>query len=171
MPATIIDGMAIFPSLILLLIAVLLTGLAVGSHTITFTSATNYDAPGDITTTITKDQPTSEAGAYTPHTGSITITITPDGANTAGAQWKIDDEATWRNSGATVTGVAVGNRVVSFKDVTNWTKPGDKPVAVTKGQTASSSYKPAILSNGVRTLVPPHIVVGTRIVVIQGAQA
>ncbi|TAK50305.1 MAG: elongation factor P [Xanthobacteraceae bacterium] len=37
---------------------------------------------------------------------------------------------------------------------------------VTKGQTASSSYKPAILSNGVRTLVPPHIVVGTRIVVM-----
>ena len=25
-----------------------------------------------------------------------------------------------------------------------------------KGQTASSSYKPAMLSNGVRTMVPPH---------------
>jgi elongation factor P len=37
---------------------------------------------------------------------------------------------------------------------------------VTKGQTASSSYKPAILSNGVRTAVPPHIGVGTRIVVM-----
>ena len=31
---------------------------------------------------------------------------------------------------------------------------------VTKGQTASSSYKPAILSNGVRTAVPPHIGTG-----------
>ncbi|MET4294172.1 elongation factor P [Bradyrhizobium sp. LB8.2] len=37
---------------------------------------------------------------------------------------------------------------------------------VTKGQTASSSYKPAILSNGVRTTVPPHIAVGTRVVVM-----
>jgi elongation factor P len=37
---------------------------------------------------------------------------------------------------------------------------------VTKGQTASSSYKPAILSNGVRTTVPPHIGTGTRIVVM-----
>lgn len=37
---------------------------------------------------------------------------------------------------------------------------------VTKGQTASSSYKPAMLSNGVRTLVPPHIGTGTRIVVM-----
>jgi elongation factor P len=36
---------------------------------------------------------------------------------------------------------------------------------VVKGQTASSSFKPALLSNGVRTMVPPHINVGTRVVV------
>ena len=35
-----------------------------------------------------------------------------------------------------------------------------------KGQTASSSYKPAMLSNGVRTMVPPHVAAGTRIVVM-----
>ncbi len=35
-----------------------------------------------------------------------------------------------------------------------------------KGQTASSSYKPAVLSNGLRTMVPPHITAGTRIVVM-----
>jgi elongation factor P len=34
-----------------------------------------------------------------------------------------------------------------------------------KGQTASSSYKPAVLSNGARVMVPPHITPGTRIVV------
>ena len=36
---------------------------------------------------------------------------------------------------------------------------------VVKGQTASSSYKPAMLENGVRVMVPPHISAGTRIVV------
>ena len=36
---------------------------------------------------------------------------------------------------------------------------------VVKGQTASSSYKPAMLSNGVKTLVPPFIEAGERIVV------
>jgi elongation factor P len=35
-----------------------------------------------------------------------------------------------------------------------------------KGQTASSSYKPAILANGVKTMVPPYIAVGTRIVIL-----
>lgn len=36
---------------------------------------------------------------------------------------------------------------------------------VVKGQTATSSFKPAILENGVRIMVPPHIEVGTRVVV------
>ncbi|MGF1623442.1 MAG: elongation factor P [Alphaproteobacteria bacterium] len=37
--------------------------------------------------------------------------------------------------------------------------------AVVKGQTASSSFKPAVLENGVRIMVPPHIGTGTRVVV------
>lgn len=37
---------------------------------------------------------------------------------------------------------------------------------VVKGQTAASSYKPAVLSNGVKTTVPPHITTGTRVVIM-----
>ncbi|MDR1475676.1 MAG: elongation factor P [Holosporales bacterium] len=36
---------------------------------------------------------------------------------------------------------------------------------VVKGQTAASSYKPAVLDNGVRIMVPPHIEIGTKVVV------
>jgi elongation factor P len=36
---------------------------------------------------------------------------------------------------------------------------------VTKGQTASSSYKPAKMTNGARVMVPAHITAGTRIVI------
>jgi len=49
--------------------------------------------------------------------------------------------------------------------------PGKVTLAITeadpvvKGQTASSSYKPAKLENGVSILVPPHIEAGTRVVV------
>ncbi len=49
--------------------------------------------------------------------------------------------------------------------------PETATVAVTeteptvRGQTAAASYKPALLENGVRTMVPPHIETGTRIVV------
>lgn len=34
-----------------------------------------------------------------------------------------------------------------------------------KGQTATSSYKPAVMDNGVRVMVPPFINVGDKIVV------
>ncbi|MCG8443264.1 MAG: elongation factor P, partial [Caulobacterales bacterium] len=37
---------------------------------------------------------------------------------------------------------------------------------VVKGQTAASSYKPAVLENGVRTSVPPFVGVGEKIVVM-----
>ena len=36
---------------------------------------------------------------------------------------------------------------------------------VVKGQTASSSYKPALLENGVRVMVPPFVDPGDRVVV------
>ncbi|MEW5422425.1 elongation factor P [Amorphus sp. 3PC139-8] len=37
--------------------------------------------------------------------------------------------------------------------------------AVVKGQTASSSYKPAVLENGVKVMVPPFIAAGEKVVV------
>ncbi len=42
---------------------------------------------------------------------------------------------------------------------------------VMKGQTATSSFKPAVLSNGVRLGVPTHISTGTRIVVDTGTNS
>ncbi len=41
----------------------------------------------------------------------------------------------------------------------------DTTEPVVKGQTASSSYKPAMLDIGVKTMVPPHIGPGTRVVI------
>lgn len=36
---------------------------------------------------------------------------------------------------------------------------------VVKGQTASASFKPALLENGYKVMVPPHIEAGTRVVI------
>ncbi len=78
----------------------------------------------------------------------------------------IGDAAPYLQDGMTVQlsthdGVAIAidlPRLATFEIVE--TEPS------TKGQTASSSYKPAILSNGLRTMVPPYIAPGTRIVVL-----
>lgn len=52
---------------------------------------------------------------------------------------------------------------VSLPDLVTFTIVEADPVV--KGQTASSSYKPAMLDCGVRIMVPPHIESGTRVVV------
>jgi len=78
----------------------------------------------------------------------------------------IGDAAPYLTDGCTVKlsthdGVAIAielPRLATFEVVE--TEPS------VKGQTASSSYKPALLSNGVRVMIPPYIGVGTKIVVL-----
>ena len=78
----------------------------------------------------------------------------------------VGDAAPYLQEGMTVTlstheGVAIAlelPRLATFEVVE--TEPS------VKGQTASSSYKPAVLSNGLRTMIPPYIGPGTRIVVL-----
>jgi elongation factor P len=84
---------------------------------------------------------------------------------TAGADM-VGDAAPYLTEGVTVTlstheGVPLAMelpRLATFEVVE--TEPS------VKGQTASSSYKPAVLANGLRTMIPPYITAGTRIVVL-----
>lgn len=77
----------------------------------------------------------------------------------------IGDQAKWLQDGMEVTiesfeGDPLG---VEIPDSVVVTVEEAEPVV--KGQTASSSYKPAIVTGGVKVMVPPFIDVGTRIVV------
>ena len=55
---------------------------------------------------------------------------------------------------------------VSLPDTAVQTVTVTEPVV--RGQTAAASYKPALLDNGVRLMVPPHISEGERVVVNTG---
>ena len=78
----------------------------------------------------------------------------------------VGDNASWLQDGMTVQlstheGVPIAMelpRLVTFEIAE--TEPA------VKNQTASSSYKPAILTNGARILVPPYIAAGTRVVIL-----
>lgn len=77
----------------------------------------------------------------------------------------VGDQAQWLQEGmvcilSMFNGVAVGIQLPPrvTLEITE-TEPA------MKGQTASSSYKPAKLSNGARVMVPPHIQPGTRVVI------
>jgi hypothetical protein len=70
--------------------------------------------------------------------GSLTVTISPTGAVTAGAQWNVDGGA-WQASGATVSNLTAGTHTVSFNSVTGYTAPADQTVTVTAGQTTTAA--------------------------------
>ncbi|EAR52858.1 elongation factor P [Oceanicola granulosus HTCC2516] len=84
------------------------------------------------------------------------ITVTPD---------VIGDSKVWLQDGMKCF-LSVHNEVAIAMEVPQKvTVEIVETEPVVKGQTASSSYKPATADNGVRVMVPPHIGVGTRVVV------
>lgn len=77
----------------------------------------------------------------------------------------IGDSAPYLQDGMTVTLLTHENNPIALELPARVTLEVVETEPVTKGQTASGSYKPAMLSNGVRTMVPTYITAGTRIVV------
>jgi len=78
----------------------------------------------------------------------------------------VGDASLWLADGMTVTlstheGVAIAMQLPRLVTL----EIAETEPAV-KNQTASSSYKPAILTNGARVMVPPYIAAGTRVVVL-----
>ena len=77
----------------------------------------------------------------------------------------LDNQEKFLIDGMIVTALFHENNPISISLPDNCFLEVTEADAVIKGQTASSSYKPAILENGIRIMVPPHIEKGTKIVV------
>ena len=72
-------------------------------------------------------------------TGSLQVTISPQGAIDAGAQWRRIGTFAWRNSGYTESSIPVGEATVEFKSVTGWNAPPNQGVTIDNGQTTHAS--------------------------------
>ena len=77
----------------------------------------------------------------------------------------VGDRSAFLQDGMTVTVEMHEERPIGIRLPTQVTLEIAEADPVVKGQTVSSSYKPAILENGVRVLVPPFISAGERIIV------
>jgi elongation factor P len=77
----------------------------------------------------------------------------------------VGDRAAFLQDGMTVTVQLYQDRPlgVALPDQVTLTVSEADPVV--RGQTAASSYKPAVLENGIRILVPPFIAAGERVIV------
>lgn len=78
----------------------------------------------------------------------------------------VGDQAQWLQESMTVTVALHEGNPISVELPQRVTLEIIEADPVVKGQTASSSYKPAVLSNGAKIMVPPHISAGTRVVVM-----
>ena len=115
--------------------AALLTGLAGGVHTVTFTNVPGWQTPPDQTITITNGLLTVIAGNYTPVSKSaVRVVIFPAGAATNGAQWQLD-AGPWLSSGDLANDVVPGSHTVNFSSINGWFAPPSQTVSVTAGQT------------------------------------
>jgi len=115
------------------------SGLPVGSYTVEFRGVTGWVAPAAEAVTVVKDQTTQVTATYQPAgTGSVSMVIEPEGARTAGAQWRAAN-GDWLNSGATQAGIAPGPCTVEFRNIPGWGRPGDMVLTVTEGQTVGET--------------------------------
>lgn len=78
----------------------------------------------------------------------------------------VGDQAQWLQEGMTCTLSLHEGIAIAIELPARVTLEITEADPVVKGQTASSSYKPAMLSNGAKIMVPPHIAAGTRVVVM-----
>ena len=113
-------------------------GLSVGSHTIEFKTVDGWNTPANQPITIAGDHGATAVGSYVQQTGSLSVTISPAGALSAGAEWQVDGGA-WQSSWDAVSGLGVGQHTVQFKAIPGWTTPASRPVTITNGQTTPAT--------------------------------
>ncbi len=77
----------------------------------------------------------------------------------------VGDRAAFLQDGMTVTVELYDDKPIGISLPDQVTLAIAEADPVVKGQTAASSYKPAVLENGIRVLVPPFIESGERIIV------
>ena len=119
-----------------------LSGLSVGTHTLSFSTLPTWTTPAKTTITITNGGTTTASGTYVvpTQTGSLTVTLSPASAVTAGARWWIDNGAS-QSGGATLSGLSPGSHTLSFSSVSGWTAPVKQAITIATGaNTATSTY-------------------------------
>jgi aryl-phospho-beta-D-glucosidase BglC (GH1 family) len=63
-------------------------------------------------------------------TTSISVTITPQGAINAGAQWRLTSgpDTSWKNSGDVISNLFPGQYIIRFKNITGWQRPAQQTI-------------------------------------------
>jgi hypothetical protein len=115
--------------------------IPVGDYEVEFKEVSGWNTPENQTVTIAEDETTETTVEYTVfvHTGSLEVTINPQDAVTAGAQWRRTGTEEWFDSGSSETGIPIGLYTVEFKPVTDWSEPAEIEIEVEANTTATAT--------------------------------
>ena len=126
------------------------SGLTVGSHAVNYIAIAGWNAPANASATIANNAMTTLTGTYVVQTGSLTVTLLPAAAVTAGAKWNVDGGA-WQDSDVTVSGLLVGSHAVACCQLTGWALPPSQSVTINNNLTT------AVTRTYVADLTPPAV--------------
>jgi len=101
-----------------------------GAHTLEFADVGGWVKPPLETVVLAPGQSLPLTRQYTIMYGSVSAILLPQGAVTAGAQWRINN-GTWMNSGETVGNLPLITHTIDFRSVPLWTQPSSISVTLT----------------------------------------
>ena len=130
------------------------SALTDGTHVIDFSDVDGYTAPPSQTVTTASNQTTVTTGTYAVITGSgsLTVTLAPPGAITAGAQWNVDGGSS-ESTGATVSGLVAGDHTVNFLGGgTAFSPPAAQTVLINASETTTTTGTYTALTTGTGSL-------------------
>ncbi|MBN1817093.1 MAG: lamin tail domain-containing protein, partial [Sedimentisphaerales bacterium] len=107
----------------------------VGSYIVIFSTITGWNPPQDASVEISDGQSALVNAAYEQQTGTLTVTIEPQGARDAGAQWSVDGTL-WHDSGAPQN-LPIGDYTVQFRAAAGWNAPPNENVTMAYQDTVS----------------------------------
>ncbi|MHC1744099.1 MAG: PKD domain-containing protein [Syntrophobacteraceae bacterium] len=121
------------------------TGLCIlGEHTIHFADVPGWITPQRQRVTFRNGPVQTVSSTYGTADGTVDVTVLPQEAVAAGAQWSIDGGATWHNPGSPVS-VPAGVHTVTFRQLEDWNTPASQSVTVQNGSISEIQgiYAPA----------------------------
>ncbi len=134
------------------------------SFTVEFKDVTGWTKPAGQNVTINQGQNITLTGTYTSasqaQTGSLKVTIQPQEASSAGAQWQIKDSQAWEAGGHTQADIPVGTKTIEFKDISGWAKPSGRTIQINHSQTAllTVTYTRASQKGSLKVTIEPAAV-------------
>jgi hypothetical protein len=114
------------------------SGIAIGNHTISYTPVSGWSSPPNSNISVTPTGTAIGTGNYSTTTGSLTATITPAGAITNGAKWKINGLGNY-SSGYVTPSLPAGSYTISYTSIPGYITPSSSTVVVNAGATASTT--------------------------------